>query len=57
MKPIMDYTEETTVEEAVFAALGAASVCWETTEGAGAFDSSRCKQIGEELLAFLKERK
>ena len=40
-----------TIEEAVFQALGAASACWETLGNAGVFDSTRCKQIGDELLA------
>lgn len=43
------------LEEAVFTALGAASVCWETIEGAGVFDSSRCKNIGEQLMKRIRE--
>lgn len=35
----------------VFEALGAASTCWSTPEGAGEFNSSRAEKIGEELLA------
>lgn len=47
-----EWTTETPVETAVFEALGAASVCWETPEGAGVFESDRAKQIGDELVAF-----
>lgn len=36
---------------AVFEALGAASVCWATPEGAGEFDSRRAEDIGEGLMA------
>lgn len=42
-----------TREEAVFQALGAASVCWQYPEKAGIFDSTRAKEIGDKLLAFL----
>lgn len=35
---------------AVFQALGAASVCWENPAGAGVFDSTRAKEIGEALV-------
>lgn len=41
------------LEEAVFQALGAASVCWETPEGAGVFDSSRCRAIGDRLVTHV----
>jgi hypothetical protein len=40
---------------AVFQALGAASACWENLSGAGVFDSTRAKAIGEALLAKLEE--
>lgn len=43
-----------TLESAVYQALGAASVCWENPGGAGFFDSTRAKEIGEELLAFIR---
>lgn len=45
-----------TLEELVFQALGAASVCWETPEGAGVFDSTRAKAVGDELVARIRER-
>lgn len=48
--------EVPTIETAVFQALGAASTCWDTPEGAGVFHSERAKEIGEALLAFIAER-
>lgn len=48
-------TPPKTREEAVFMALGAASVAWENPGGAGVFDSTLCKQIGDALLEWLKE--
>jgi hypothetical protein len=52
-----EYTAPTTenLEEAVFQALGAASVCWESMEGTGVFQSDRAKQIGEELLGIIAD--
>lgn len=53
MAPIlMDGSESQpkTLTEAVGQALGAASVCWENPGGAGIFDSTRAKQIADELL-------
>jgi hypothetical protein len=44
----------TTVQEAVFTALGAASACWTNLAGAGEFESGRCKAIGEELVAAIR---
>jgi hypothetical protein len=46
--------EPLTVKTAVFEALGAASMAWEYTPQ-GVFDSERAKEIGDALLAFLKE--
>lgn len=43
-----------TARDAVFQALGAASVCW-TEPPRGVFDAERAKQIGDKLLAFLFE--
>lgn len=43
------------LEGAVFQALGAASVCWENLMGAGVFDSTRAKTIGDALLARIRE--
>ena len=42
-----------TKEELIFQALGAASMCW-TGAPSGTFDSIRCKQIGDELIAALE---
>lgn len=52
---VMDYRPGiTTLETAVFEALGAASVCWENMSGTGVFQSDRAKQIGEELVEFIR---
>jgi hypothetical protein len=42
-----------TKKELIFQALGAASMCWSELPK-GVFESSRCKQIGKELIAALK---
>lgn len=44
-----------TAEEAVFQALGAASMCWELIEWAGIFQSERAKEIGDNLMERLME--
>ena len=44
------------LQQAVFTSLGAASACWDTLRNAGRFDSTRARDIGEELLQFIKER-
>lgn len=49
-------TDAETLNELVFQALGAASTCWETLNGAGVFDSTRAKAIGDELVARLRAR-
>ena len=47
----MAYLDQaTTLREAVFMALGAASTCWDNPEGAGVFHSDRCQEIGDELM-------
>lgn len=43
----------TSLEEAVFQALGAASVCWENIDKAGVFKSERARDIGIELLEWI----
>lgn len=53
---IFEWTIETPVPQAVFEALGAASVCWSTPEGAGVFDSLRAEAIGDELLELLRAK-
>ena len=42
------------LDSAVFQALGAASTCWESLAGADIFDSTRAKEIGDTLLAFIR---
>lgn len=42
------------LEVAVFQALGAASACWDNLRGAGVFNSTRAKEIGDKLLAHLR---
>lgn len=49
------FKETETVEEAIFQALGAASMCWEHIEKAGIFESTRAKAIGDDLVARLVE--
>jgi hypothetical protein len=41
-------------ETAVYLALGAASACWENLDQAGVFESTRCAQIGQELIDHLR---
>jgi hypothetical protein len=40
-------------ETLIFEALGAASMCWIPSPGNQVFDFSRCKQIGDSLIAAL----
>lgn len=42
------------LREAIFQALGAASVSWEETPK-GIFDSDRCAQLGEELTRIVMQ--
>lgn len=49
------FAECETPREAVFQALGAASVCWEQIERAGVFESTRAKEIGDALVSRLQE--
>ena len=41
---------ELSLKEAVFVALGATSMCWDTPEGAGVFESRNASAIGDALL-------
>lgn len=50
---VMNFEDEDS-ETAIFMALGRASVCWEETPK-GVFDSTTCKEVGEELLAHLRK--
>lgn len=49
-----EYDGSLPLESAVFQALGAASVCWESMEGTGIFQSDRAKEIGEALLEVIR---
>jgi hypothetical protein len=53
---IFDWNYDTPVDQAVFEALGAASTCWERLDLAGVFDGTRAKDIGNELLEFLRQK-
>jgi hypothetical protein len=52
--PTLGFDYDTPIPEAIGVALGAASVCWSEIDKAGVFDSSRAKEIGDELLDFLR---
>ena len=43
-----------TLHEAVFQALGYASVCWSEAP-TGIFESDRCKEAGDALIAFVED--
>jgi hypothetical protein len=43
------------LSEAVGQSLGAASACWENLAGAGVFESTRCGEIYEWLMAYLSD--
>jgi hypothetical protein len=47
--------EQDPLATVVFQCLGGASVCWEFPGAAGVFDSTRAKQIGDELVAWIRE--
>jgi len=47
-------TEPTTLEEVIGQAIGAASVCWETPQGAGVFDSTRAKELLDEVVEWIE---
>ena len=40
----------------IFQALGAASACWDNLEGAGVFKDREAKQVGDDLLAFIRSQ-
>lgn len=50
----VDLSGAMTAEEAVFQALGAASMCWEDVAKAGVFKSRTATRIGNELLAWFR---
>ncbi len=49
------YEGELDLPGAVFQALGYASTCW-TESPTGIFESDRCKEAGDALLAFIEDR-
>jgi hypothetical protein len=53
---VLDFDEQPPEnrDEAIHRALGAASVCWETPEGAGVFDAERAHQIALDLADWLQ---
>lgn len=53
---ILELDVSVDIEDAVMRAMGAASMCWENLEGAGVFESERCKTIGEELIAYFMSK-
>lgn len=53
---IFDWTTLTPIETAVGEAIGAVSACWENLSGAGIFESTRAKQIVDELVAYIKSK-
>lgn len=53
--PKFEFREADTMEEKVYQALGAASTCWTELPPESLFDSTRCSEIGEVLLAAIRE--
>lgn len=49
------FKDAKSVEEVVFQAIGAGSVCWENPGGAGIFDSTEAKKVGDEAMERLRE--
>lgn len=47
--------DDLSLDEWVGQALGSASMCWESVGRAGVFDSTRCGEIANALLAHLNE--
>ena len=41
-------------DEKVMQAIGEASMCWSNIEGAGTFDSEKAKQVGDDLVKYLR---
>ena len=50
-----NWPDDTPLHEAVFQALGAASVCWRPIPE-GVFDAEQAEEIGEELLEFMRRK-
>jgi len=49
--------EEDELRSKVFQALGAASTCWIPNTGDLEFDSTRAKEIGDELMEWIEANK
>lgn len=47
------FDDAVSLNELLFQAVGAASMCWEHVEKAGVFDSDRAKAIAEEVVSRL----
>lgn len=43
------------LEELVFQALGAASVCWDSLEKTGVFNSDRAKALGDHIIEWINK--
>jgi hypothetical protein len=48
------FDEPLTIEDVVFQAIGAASVCWEDVGRAGPFDPDLASEVAEAFLAFVR---
>ena len=43
------------IRERIFQDIGQASMCWKTIEKAGEFDSTKAKEIGENLCNYISD--
>lgn len=43
------------LKEAVYQAVGAASVCWDDMEHAGVFQEQQATEVAEDLLSWIRE--
>lgn len=53
--PEYDVVHEQEMREAVYQALGFASVCWEPMDCTGVFESEKASQVAEELLGVIQQ--
>lgn len=51
-----DIRDAADLEQAVFLALGAASMCWDAPNAAGVFRSDQARQVGEALIEYVTTR-
>lgn len=49
-----EFDRAKTLEDAVFQAIGAASMCWAIIPR-GTFDSDRAKEIGDKLIEWIRD--